>query len=284
MIHKLVLLIVISAQTSSAMAAIVTFEDRTLFTGNSGTDDGQPGGQYFNGDSGQGSNTNGWISGNTLFSNSYSTDFGGFWSGWAYSNVINSVSSGFTNQYASAAGGGSNAMGGVSAGENYAIGYQAGSYFNLPAGMAPASVDVTNSTYARNSMRDGDAFAKNFGGATGNDMDRFSVSFIGHDGLNASGSVIAAVEVALADFTFADNTQDFILSDWTNIDLTSLTGSRSVSLQFASTDVGQFGINTPTFVAIDNLSLVSVPEPGGLGTLCIITALAFARRRSNSNA
>ena len=97
-----------------------------------------------------------------FFNNTYSRDFGGFWNGWSYSNVVNATSAGFTNQYASFAGGGSNGLGGVFAGQNYAMASGSGAYFNLPTNMRLLSVDLTNATYAALSMQTGDSFAKKF--------------------------------------------------------------------------------------------------------------------------
>lgn len=261
-------------------AAVVDFEDVTSFTGTSGNSDGQAGGQFYNGDSGIGTNTNGWTSGGTLFNNSYNSSFGGFWSGWAYSNVVNPVTAGFGNQYAAAPGGGSAGNGGVDAGGTYAIGFGGGTNFvNLPAGMQLSSVDITNSTYARLSMLNGDAFAKRFGGATGNDADFLRVTFSGFDGLGGSGNAVGTTTASLADYTFADNSQDFILSDWTTLDLSGLAGARSLSISFESSDVGAFGINTPTYVAVDNLAFAAVPEPGSLLLLLSFTAAAGLKRR-----
>lgn len=267
---------------STAPAAVVDFEDLTVFTGTSGNTDGQPGGRFYNGDSGIGTNSNGWSSGGVLFNNDFDVSFGGVWTGWAYSNVVNPVTASFNNQYASAAGGGANGSGGTAAGGNYAIAFLGGSYFNLPTGMQIASVEVTNTTYSRFSMLNGDAFAKQFGGPSGNDPDFFRAKFTAYDAISAGGNQIGSVTIDLADFTFADNSQDFILNDWTQVDLSSLVGARSIGLEFESTDVGQFGINTPTYIAIDNLRLSAVPEPSCLILLGVVGMVSALRRRSRA--
>jgi hypothetical protein len=45
--------------------------------------------------------------------------------------------------------------------------------------------------------------------------------------------------------------------------------------------VGEFGINTPTYVALDNLVLVAVPEPSGMVILAggVVVAARRLRRR-----
>ncbi|MCA9126258.1 MAG: DUF4465 domain-containing protein [Planctomycetales bacterium] len=279
-INLLWIILVASGLSSGSFAGIVTFEDLTAFTGTSGNQDGQPGGQFYNGDAGNGTNSNGWSSGGALFSNTYDTSFGGFWTGWAYSNVVNPVTTGFSNQYAAAAGGGANGSGGVNAGQNYAIGFEGGTV-NLPLGAILQSVEITNTTYARFSLENGDAFAKKFGGTTGDDPDFFRVSFTGYDSINGNGNPTTTVEVALADFTFADNTQDYIVTNWTSVDISSLAGSRSIGISFSSSDVGVFGVNTPTYVAIDNLSFSAVPEPSLLSwlSLCGTSALIWRSRK-----
>ncbi|MEX2595735.1 MAG: DUF4465 domain-containing protein [Salibacteraceae bacterium] len=108
------------------------------------------------------------------------------------------------------------------------------------------SVDVAPTTYLYKSMLYGDAFAKKFGGPSGDDPDYFFIRFYaGSDSL----------DFYLADFRFEDNTEDYIIDDWTTVDLTSLSSSSlNLSFKLFSSDTGAFGINTPLFFALDNLS------------------------------
>jgi len=265
---------------------IITFEEKTVFTGVNTAG----GGSFYNGNSGNNQpNSSGWSSGGVFFNNSYSDSIfpGDYWSGWSYSNVFNTTSPGFGNQYAAFPGGGSNGSGGVAAGQVYAMAYNSGAYFNMPTGMLLQSVDLTNATYAAISMRDGDGpggFAKKFGGS-GNDPDLFGVKLNGYDSLGGTGTLLGSVSVNLADYRFADNSQDFIAGNWQNISLSSIASARSVSLEFFSTDVSQFGtdtfINTPTYLALDNLRFSAVPEPSTIALVGLVTsALAFRRYRA----
>jgi hypothetical protein len=179
------------------------------------------------------------------------------------------------NQYAAFPGGGANGS------RNYAIAYNNGAYFNLPNETRLSSVSLANSTYTALSMRNGDAFSKKFGGASGNDPDFFRVSLNGFDGLAGTGSLLGSITIPLADFTFADNSQDYILADWLTVDLSSIAAARSVALSFSSSDVGAFGINTPTYVALDNLILTVVPEPSSAVLLVLLGAGAALRRRGD---
>ncbi len=69
------------------------------------------------------------------------------------------------------------------------------------------------------------------------------------------------LEVYLADYRFADSQQDFIRDDWLLLDLRSLGTIRSLRFDIESSDVGNFGINTPTYFALDNITISAVPEP-----------------------
>ena len=162
--------------------------------------------------------TTNFSSGDYNFSNSYDTTWGaasGYWSsGWAYSNMTDSTTSGFTNQYSAKPGGG-HPIGGA----NYAIGKPNSTIvFNNPIGL---SINITNSTYAANSMRDGDAFAKKF---TNADQDYFKLHIYGY----SNGSISDSTEFYLADFTHTDSTLDYIVTDWQYVEL--LPGPYDLSL------------------------------------------------------
>ncbi len=265
---------------------IVSFEELTAFTGASPAG----GGSYYNGNNGSNTtNSNGWISQGVFFNNTYNSNFGGFWNGWSYSNVVNTTTVGFTNQYAAFPGGGSNGAGGVAAGQKYAIASGSGGYFNLPTNTRLVSVDLSNATYAALSMQNGDSFAKKFGGASGNDPDLFGVTLRGFDNIGGTGNAIGSVNVNLGDFRFTNNAQDYILNNWLNVDLASIAGARSVSLSFFSTDTGAFGINTPTYLALDNLRISAVPEPSSIALAALVAlvggcARGWRLRRQNTPA
>lgn len=217
------------------------------------------------------------------FNNNYTQGNFDSWSGWSWSNVADSTTAGFGNQYAASPGGGSNGAGGFDDNGTYAMSFGNGAYFNVNPGLTLSSMDVTNGTYGYLSMLNGDQFAKQFGGASGNDPDLFQVTFTAFDatgGAAGSGSALGSVTVDLADYRFADNSQDYILNTWRTVDLSSLAGAHSVGLTYSSTDVGTFGINTPLYVAVDNLNFV--PEPSSLSACLALSLglLRFRRRRS----
>jgi len=186
--------------------------------------------------------TSNFSSGDYTFSNYYDTTWGlasGYWSGgWSYSNMTDSTSSGSVNLYSSKAGGG-HPIGG----SNYAIGTNNSTIvMNNPQDL---SINISNSTYAANSMRDGDSFAKKF---TNADQDYFKLHIYGY----SNGSILDSTEFYLADFTHADSSLDYIVNDWQYVELGPNLYD-SVQFQLSSSDNGQWGMNTPAYFCIDNV-------------------------------
>ncbi len=239
-----------------AHGATVTFEDLSPGIPYAG------GGSYENGANLSGSFTSGPLT----LSNSYNATWGS-WSGWSYSTTTDDTTAGFDNQYSAFPGSGA----GGSA--TYAIAY-ADAAIEIPTGYSIGSLAIANTTYAALSMRDGDAFSKQFGGPSGDDPDLFQITFTGY----LAGNPIGSVTADLADFTFADNSQDYILGDWLQVDLSSLSSADLVRFSYSSTDVGDWGINTPTYIAVDSIVLTAVPEPSAL-LLAALAPLAVLRRR-----
>jgi hypothetical protein len=217
----------------SASADTVDFEDLTLAPES-----------FYNGSDGAG----GFVSQGASFNNTYNAQFG-FWLGWSYSNKTDLTTPGFANQYSAynlPNGGGDNSA-------NYGVAFNSqlgDAHVLLPAGTTPASMRVTNTTYAALSMRDGDMFAKQFGGPDGTDPDFFVLTVHGFD---ANGVATANVEFFLADYRFQDPNLNYIVSSWATVDLTPLGNASSLAFELTSSDIGPFGMNTPAYFAIDNL-------------------------------
>lgn len=252
----------------SRAAIVVDFDDLDGYTVNGAN------GSYFDGH-GAGASDGSWSTQGVTFNTSQ------FGPGWSYSNVNDTTTAGFTNQWASITGTDVSGTGNYVIGNSFAPG---GAFFNLTGPTQVNSVSVSNATYAALSMRDGDSFAKAFGGPTGDDPDFFRVTFTGHSEADKGGVVTGTQEFFLADYRFADNSLDYIVDDWNLLDLSGLGTVQSVSIGLDSSDVGMFGMNTPAYVAIDNLSLTAVPEPGSFALLGTIgLGLALRRRRRSSN-
>jgi hypothetical protein len=195
-----------------------------------------------------------------------------FWNGFAYSRTGDTTTAGFSNEFSAYAGSGS----GDSA--TYGLAYVGGEAaprvaFDTPTVLASAM--FTNTTYAALSMRDGDSFAKRFGGADGTDPDFLRLTIVGRDSANA---VTGAVDFYLADFRAADNTQDYIVQQWTQVPLASLGAVSALEFSLTSSDVGPFGANTPLYFAVDNLAAVPIPAPVFLLAPALCVMLSRRRR------
>jgi hypothetical protein len=213
----------------------------------------------------------GFFSDGAFFNNAVS-EFETF-SGFALSRVTDNTTPGFSNQFSAFAGSG------ASGSLQYAIGYVdtfgAIPTITLPEGERALSIEITNDTYPALSMRNGDSFAKKFGGPTGNDPDYFVLTI---SGLDAADGITGTVNFYLADYRFVNNSEDYILNTWTMVDLSALPeNTRKLRFGLASSDNGAFGMNTPAYFAADNLT--TVPEPTGATLLLLAAGVVTSRRQ-----
>ncbi len=191
-----------------------------------------------------------------IFFRNISYDWGGgftSWEGFAYSNINDTTSPGYTNQFAVWTPG--TGYGGAG---NYAVAYRGSERprLTLPDPAIIASLRVNNTTYAALSMRDGDFFSKKFGGADGNDSDWFKLTI---HGVAADDTPTGSIDFYLADYRFTDNSEDYIIGDWTLVDTSSLGVVKHLEFDLSSSDVGSWGMNTPAYFALDNIEVI--PEP-----------------------
>lgn len=215
---------------SSKAQNVATFEDLNL-----------PTGTFWNGSDLSGSFTSGAIN----FNNSYNTEWQS-WSGFAYSTMKDTTTPGFSNQYSAIAGSGSNAS------NTYAVAYPVPfAELEVPALKIFTGFNVTNSTYAYFSMKNGDAFSKKFGGESGEDPDFFKLTI---EALDDTNKPVDTLEFYLADFRFADSSKDYILNKWTWVDLSGMKEARKLRFSLSSSD-NSFGfMNTPAYFCIDDLN------------------------------
>jgi hypothetical protein len=200
---------------------------------------------YWNGSDGSGSFT----AGTMKFENQYSASWG-TWAGFAYSQKNDVTTAGYTNEFS--------VFDAANQKNKFAVFYpsfETNIFVSFPTGEEHViqSMDFCNNSYAALSMKNGDSYSKKFGGTTGTDPDWFKVTV---NGYNASGAKVSSVDIYLADFRFTDSSKDYILSKWTTFDLSSLGKVHQVTFVFSSSDNGMFGINTPTYVCLDNIKYV----------------------------
>ncbi len=199
----------------------------------------------------------GFTDGLVYFPCVYDTGFGtGYWSyGFAYSNMTDSVTSGYMNQYSA-----KTAIG-YSGSAKYAVAYGTDNSVKLQgiaAGQPVSGFYITNNTYAYNSMRDGDTYAKKFGDTTGTGIttgqgtapDWFKLDIYGYRlGVRQPDSVT----FYLADFRGASSA-DYIVNTWQWVNLMPLGHVDSISFKLSSSD-NSFGfMNTPAYFCIDNFT------------------------------
>lgn len=237
----------VGSLAAEAHAAVITFDE--LGQGpNVCVINGVARGYYWNGSDGSGS----FASSGASFINSYSY---GTWSGWAYSNVNYTDTSApdYTHQYAAVTGSG------VGGDGNYALGFGCSSCIELfggvlptitvPDGMKVESASFTNTTYTAASMLHGDGFTKKF-----TSSDWLKLTITGEDALGAS--------VGTVDFYLAQ--KGSVVTSWESVDLRRLAAARTLEFDLTSSDTGSYGMNTPAYFAMDNLTLSAVPEPSAI--------------------
>jgi hypothetical protein len=231
---------------SVSQAGTITFDDLTLSPNS-----------YFR----TGASTT-FRSGNATFF--YEAPFGPCcWSGFTYSNLADTTTPGFLNDGSAITGDGAGP--GI---DNYAVGYTDGARLEFDTPQVVTGAFFTNTTYAFLAIRDGnDGNATPFVKGPFGPDDFFTLVVTG---LDSASNPTGSVDIALADGTS-------ILDAWTFADLSSLGLVSGLRFIFLSSDVGSFGINTPTYFAVDNLT--TVPAPAGLWLLLSgIGCLAQYRR------
>ena len=199
---------------------------------------------YLNGSDG----TTEYANGGAVFPVTYNTTWDFWAAGFATSNVTDNTTAGSGNLYGNITGGGAETT------TNFVV-VAPETFIALDeehAGKKVLGTYITNTTYAYFSMLNGDSFAKKFGGETGDDEDWFLLEITG----SLEGAPVEdTVKFYLADYRFEDNSQDYILDEWKWVDLLSLGKVDTLRFQLSSSDVGEWGMNTPAFFALDELSI-----------------------------
>jgi len=257
------LVLVMALLPLPADGVVVDFEDLTV-----------PPAGYFNGDPGTlapgDEVTQPWTSGGAAFANTYGIDADfafPYWSGFAYSDVVDTTTNTFENQYAAYPGGGYQSA-------TYAVAFADAAAITLPSPSTVSGFRIANTTYGYLTMRDGDIYGFTQPLAAGG---WFLVTATGSLGGTSTGS---------AEFYLADLRGDSppgLVADWEWFDLTGLGTVDAVSFAFTGSDVGPFGLNTPTYFALDDLTYsANVPEPGASAVLAAagLAGLAIRRRRA----
>lgn len=172
------------------------------------------------------------------------------WSGFGVSNKTDTSNGSYANQYSCYAGKGANGS------EKYSIAYTYNRIFIKPSvgSTQPLKINsfyYSNSTWVGKILKNGDSFSKKFGGVSGNDPDYFRLRVFNYFG----GQITDSADVYLADYRFADNSLDYVVKDWRLAEFNFSNPMDSLGFSLQSTDVGQFGMNTPSYFCLDNVNL-----------------------------
>lgn len=263
LLTRLAFLLLFMAAVTNAQAGVSTFDDLSLVPESFYTGEDLSGFGSFGG----------FTSGDNYFVN-YKTDYPGweYWDGFAYSNTTDTTTPGAANQFSAITGGG------VDGSANYAVAYtfgmsgqKAAAFYgddDDPMAMNVDGLYATNTTWAYQSMVNGDGFAKAFGGDDGTDADWFKLTI---HGLDVSGDYTGnSVDFFLADYRFENSAEDYIIEDWTWVDLSGLEEVYGLEFILSSSDddgSGPYGMRTPAYFSMDNLTTTPVPVPGAVWLL-----------------
>jgi hypothetical protein len=162
----------------------------------------------------------------------HTSSFPPFFSGFSYSNSTDSTTPEFGNQNSAVPGEGANGS------DQYAFAFGQGARIEFENPSVVNGGFFTNTTYAFLAMRDGDdgvtpSFVK---GPFGED-DVFNLKIAGVD---SNGTVAGTVTFSLA-------SGSDVVDAWTFVDLISLGAVDALVFSFEGSDVGNFGIDTPTY-------------------------------------
>lgn len=104
-----------------------------------------------------------------------------------------------------------------------------------------------NNTYTALVMKKGNDFAR---ALSYEKKDWFKWTAIGY---NSKGEKTGEVEIFLADFRAAN--AKGIVEDWIKVSLESLGAVNRIEFIVDGTDKGEYGVNTPTYFCVDNITL-----------------------------
>jgi len=258
-------ILAVVAFTGTASAVVLDFEGLTV-----------PPSGYFNGDPGTltpgQSVSTPWTTGGVGFSNTFGIDnYGGFdypyWYGFAYSNVVNTTDPAYTNQYASYPGGGYQSS-------TYAVPHTEDNAYRptvtLPVPTTVSGFRIANTTYSALTMRNGDQYGFSTPLPPGG---WFATTAVGRLGATTTGSAT----YYLADLRGAS--PPGILATWGWFDLSALGTVDRIEFEFSGSDMGAFGLNTPRYFAMDDLTVAAVPEPTVAVIAATVVIAAVVRRR-----
>jgi hypothetical protein len=202
---------------------------------------------HWNGSDMSGSFTSGYLK----FYNTY-TDWGGgigSWNGFAYANETDITTFSYENEFSAASGEG------VWSSENYVVSYIMGDWENnyepIPSVMkidletAPEVIPgmfISLNAYSSLYMADNDYYS--------NHHHWLKLHIVAY---STTSWYATYTDIILADYRFDNPELNFKLNDWAYIDMSWAEETDSLLFYIYSSDVGDYGVNTPAYFCIDNV-------------------------------
>ena len=224
---------VVSVNDYTLPDAIASFEDLTLAKADT----------FWTGASNPDGLFTSFVSGTYRFVNT--SGWGGtYWAGFAYTNTTATDAANWNT---------TNVGTGIDGSQNYGVAYY--SSWDFPTGITvertnttdakPVSgMYVTNTAQVIDVLNNGNAFARKF-----EQGDWFKLTATADNG--------NSLDFYLADFRSSDATEHYIVDSWEWFDLSPLGDVKTVSFTMSSSDVGAYGVNTPTYFAFDDFGGVA---------------------------
>ena len=224
---------VVNVNNNTLPDAIASFEDLTLAKADT----------FWTGASNPDGLFTSFVSGTYRFVNT--SGWGGtYWAGFAYTNTTATDAASWNT---------TNVGTGIDGSQNYGVAYY--SSWDFPTGITvertnttdakPVSgMYVTNTAQVIDVLNNGNAFARKF-----EQGDWFKLTVTADNG--------NSLDFYLADFRSSDATEHYIVDSWEWLDLSPLGDVKTVSFTMSSSDVGAYGVNTPTYFAFDDFGGVA---------------------------
>jgi hypothetical protein len=194
-----------------------------------------------------------FTSNGVTFQYSWNTSWGGWESGSAYTNKVDTVNGSYTNLYGCI-------PGTAFSGNNYATVQDRAiiTFSNSATGVS--GFYITNTTYAWKEIKNG-GLGRKFGDTTGTGSgtsitqgqypDWFKVLVTGY----RSGNLLTdSVEFYLADYRPTGTGSDYVVKNWQFVNCASLGQVDSIQFIMKSSDNNSYGMKTPAFFSIDNFT------------------------------
>ena len=117
------------------------------------------------------------------------------------------------------------------------------------------SIEINNTAMAAFQLKKGNDDFPRMGYPSDTDPDWFKVTITGID---ASGSITGNQDFYLADYRFDNNKRDYIVTSWTEVDLSGLGEVNQLQFSLSSSKTNEEGeMITPQMFCIDNLKILN---------------------------